>query len=103
MIPRDTFINKLRALGYTYSDQTDKSQLWRKKGGTHCVWIRRKEDPLSEAYVRSTLTQCGCALGEIERFVAEYRKQRPPFLPLGLLVLRWRSALPNATAGRAAP
>ena len=75
MILRDTFINRLRELGYSYNDQTDRSQLWRKKGGTHSVWIRRKEDPLSEAYVRSVLTQCGSAAEDIERFIGQNHRQ----------------------------
>jgi hypothetical protein len=73
MVPRERLINKLRELNYTYADQTDKSVLWRKRGGTHCVWLRRKEDPLSETYVANVLRQCGMALPDIEAFLAQTR------------------------------
>ncbi len=70
MVPRDNFTNKLRELGYKYKDQTDKTQEWKLTGGTNRVHIRRKQDPLSDDYVRSVLRQCGCWPEEIERFVA---------------------------------
>lgn len=70
MVPRERFINKLRDLNYAYKDQTKKMAEWKKTGGTHRVYIRRKEDPLSDDYVRSALKQCGCDNEEIERFIA---------------------------------
>lgn len=73
MIPRDVFINKLRELGYKYKGQSDKVQMWRKNGGTHSIVIRRKEDPLSETYVRSVLHQCKCSDEEIEKFIGANR------------------------------
>lgn len=73
MVPRERLINKLRELNYTYADQTDKSVLWRKKGGTHSVWIPRKQDPLSATYVANVLRQCGVAPPEIEIFLAQNR------------------------------
>lgn len=69
MVPRANFINKLRELKYEYKDQTDKTQEWKLKGGTNRVHIRRKQDPLSDEYVRQVLRQCGCSEIEIERFV----------------------------------
>jgi hypothetical protein len=73
VIPRERLINKLRELNYTFRTQTLKSQLWRKKGGTHCVWLPRKENPLSETYVRNVLRQCGVDQEEIERFIGQNR------------------------------
>lgn len=70
MVPRDHFINKLRDLNYTFKTQSDKTAEWKKTGGTHRIYIRRKEDPLSDEYVRSVLKQCGCESGDIERFIA---------------------------------
>lgn len=69
MIKRTTFINKLRELGYTYDDQTDRSQLWRKVGGTHEVWIKRKLDPVTDEYVRNVLRQCGLDEAPTEVFI----------------------------------
>ena len=68
MVPRDQFINKLRAIGYTYKKKRKKVALWRKKGGTHLVAIRNNK-VLSDAYVRSTLAQCGVGEKEIEEFL----------------------------------
>ena len=73
MVPRERLINKLRELNYTFSTQTLKSQLWRKRGGTHCVWIPRKEDPVSETYVRNLLRQCDVGAPDIETFIGQYR------------------------------
>ncbi len=70
MVPRERFINKLRELKYSFKSQTDKTAEWKKNGSTHRVYIRRKEDPLSEEYVRSTLRQCGCKDADISRFIA---------------------------------
>lgn len=74
MITRANFINKLREINYSYSDQTLKTVEYKKNGGTHRVYIRRKEDPLSDEYVRQNLRQCGCGEEEIERFIATNQK-----------------------------
>lgn len=74
MIPRDAFINKLRELKYSYKDQTDKVLAYRRNGSTHMVFIPRKENPLSETYVRSTLHQCGCTDDQIEKFISATRR-----------------------------
>ncbi len=70
MVPRERFINKLRELNYAYKNQTEKTAEWKKTGGTHRVYIRRKEDPLSDEYVKRTLKQCGCTEEDIGRFIA---------------------------------
>lgn len=73
MVPRHVFISKLRDLGYSYKDQTEKSQLYRKTGGEHMVWIRRKENPLSDTYVESVLVQCGCTREDALTFIGHNR------------------------------
>lgn len=73
-IPRECLINKLRELRYEYKDQGKKMQEWRQKGTSHSIMIRRKEDPLSEEYVRIVLRHAGCEKDDIERFVNEYRR-----------------------------
>ncbi len=70
MVRRDNFINKLRELGYKYKDQSDRMHEYKLVGGTNRIHIRKKEDPLSDEYVRSVLRQCGCRPEEIERFLA---------------------------------
>jgi len=70
MIQRGRFINFLREQGFSYKDQSDRTVLYRRSSDTKEVWLRRKEDPLSEAYVRSTLRQCGIDGATIEQFIA---------------------------------
>lgn len=71
MISREHFLAKLRELGYVYKSRTKslKNDLYRKKGGTHCVMLPR-QDLLSEMYIRSTLQQCGQNKAQIEIFIA---------------------------------
>ena len=71
MIQRHVFINKLRDLGYHYRDQSDRMQLYRKRGGTHEVTIRRKENPLSDKYVESVLKQCGLSEADARTFIGQ--------------------------------
>ena len=37
MIPRQCLVNKLRDLGYVFVERTKRTELYRKKGGTHNV------------------------------------------------------------------
>ncbi len=73
MVPRQTFINKIHELGYTYKDQLKRTQLFRKRGGTHCIFVPIK-DLLSEEFVISTLRQAGESEDDIQSFVACYHK-----------------------------
>lgn len=73
MIPRDTFINKLRSLGYVYKRRQKRTDQWRKSGGTHMIFVPLRQ-LLAERYVRSALNQAGCTVEEIEKFVATYRQ-----------------------------
>jgi hypothetical protein len=63
-------VNKLRELKYVFQDRRHRVDLWRKKGGTHCVTLPRKNH-MSETAVRSTLQQCGVAIPEIDQFVRD--------------------------------
>ncbi len=68
MIRRQTYINKLRDLGYTYKTHRKRTQLWRKVGGTHFIPVP-KCDLLELDFVRSTLRQAGASKDEIESFI----------------------------------
>ena len=68
MIRRESFINKLRELKYTYKAQQKRTYLWRKIGGTHFVSVPMA-DLLEDEYVASTLRQCGCKDPEIQAFI----------------------------------
>jgi hypothetical protein len=73
MVPRQTFINKIHELGYVYKDQLKRTQQFRKKGGTHCIFVPMK-DLLSDEYVTSTLRQSGVSEDDIQTFVCCYAK-----------------------------
>ena len=71
MIRRDTFINKIRDLDYTYKSQQKRTYLWRKKGGTHFISVPMR-DFLEETFVANALRQAGCGENEIADFIAQY-------------------------------
>lgn len=64
------FINKLRELGYNYVGPTAKTEIWRRPQNTHRVMVPKTKD-LSDAYVISTLRQCGCTDAEIADFLRD--------------------------------
>lgn len=67
MIQREKFINKLRELGYKFTKETKRIHLWKQPGTTHRVSMP-KTKLLSQAYIKTTLRQCGCDDEEIEAF-----------------------------------
>ena len=69
MVRRDSFINKIRALNYSYKDQQKRTYLYRKTGGTHYISVPMA-DLLEDEYVSTTLRQAGCPDDEIEAFLA---------------------------------
>jgi hypothetical protein len=77
MIRRESFINKLHELNYSYKSQQKRTYLYRKNGGTHCISVPMR-DLLTEEYVRSTLTQAGCEKDEIEQFISQYSGTSKP-------------------------
>jgi hypothetical protein len=68
MIPRECFVNKLRELGYTFKDRRKTNELWRKKGGTHCV-ILHTPKLLPCAYVAAVLRSCKVPEKEVTSFI----------------------------------
>jgi hypothetical protein len=70
MLKRQCVINKLREIGYSFSDRTKRVEMYKKDGGAQRVMIAIR-DKLSESAVRSILRQCGCSVREVERFIAD--------------------------------
>ena len=68
MVPHDSFINKIRSLDYTYKTRQKRTDLWRKKGGTHRMSVPMC-DMLSDEYVTSALSQAGCTEADIREFL----------------------------------
>jgi hypothetical protein len=78
MILKDTFVNKIRALGYTFKSQHKRIRIWRKTGGSHRIFVPLCK-LLEDEYVRSQLNQtCLMTREEIEQFISEY--SQPPSL-----------------------
>lgn len=72
MIPHDALINALRELGFQFKDQADRTLLYKQKGTTKRVHIRRISLH-DEKAARILLTQAGMPLDEIENFIVTYR------------------------------
>ncbi|MFI5089162.1 MAG: hypothetical protein ACHP7P_03790 [Terriglobales bacterium] len=69
MVRREAFINKIRALNYTYKSTQKRTYLYRKVGGTHRIFVPMS-DLLEDDYVTSTLRQAGLKPDEIAAFLA---------------------------------
>ena len=68
MIERRRFIEMLTTLGYSYKRETKRTSMYRKIGGTHRIFVP-KRDLIDEKYVKSSLLQAGCSAEEIESFL----------------------------------
>lgn len=69
MVRREAFINKIRELRYTYKTQQLRTQLWRKRGGTHVMFVPSC-DLLEDDYVTGALRQAGVPDPDIKSFLA---------------------------------
>jgi len=69
MVRRETFLNKIRELDYTYKSQQKRTQLYRKKGGTHRMFVPLS-DFLEDDFVVSSLRQAGLKESEIQSFLS---------------------------------
>ena len=71
-VPKQHFVNKLRELGYTFKGRQRRTELYRLKGGTHCVDVPRC-DYLPDMFIRCALRQCGQTSGQIDKFLSDAR------------------------------
>ena len=69
MVRRESFINKIRSLKYSYKDRQKRTDLWRKAGGTHYISVPLS-DLLEDDFVRSSLRQAGESPEAIEGFIS---------------------------------
>lgn len=69
VIHKSHYINKIRSLGYTYKSRQKRTDLWRKRGGTHYISVPLN-DSLEDEFVFSSLHQAGCSDDEIRAFIA---------------------------------
>ena len=68
MVPNDALINALRSLGFEFKRQADRVMLWKQRGSSRRVAIRRNTNHDDE-YAGSVLKQAGMADDEIESFI----------------------------------
>lgn len=71
MVSRTAYINKIRELGYRYKSQQKRTQLYRKTGGTHCIFVPMC-DLLDDDFVGSTLCQAGLTREQARAFIGYY-------------------------------
>ena len=69
MVPNDALINVLRDQGYTFKRQTDRVMLYKRRGGTQRVQVRRNACH-DKKYVRILLAQAGMGQADIDNFIA---------------------------------
>jgi hypothetical protein len=69
MVQRQKFINKIRSLNYYFIGKQKRTELWRKRGGTHFISVPLS-DLLRDDWVANSLRQAGCAREEIQSFLA---------------------------------
>ncbi len=69
VISRSHFVNKLRDLDYTYKSRQKRTDLWRKRGGTHRIFVPLTNS-LEDEFVVSSLRQAKCGDDEIKAFIA---------------------------------
>lgn len=70
MVQRQTFINRIRELGFTYKTHQKRTSLWRKKGGYIYIAIPKAE-LLEEEFVTINLRRAGLDEEDIKRFIGE--------------------------------
>ena len=71
MICRETFINKIRELNFTYKTQQKRTYLWRQKGTTNYIAVPMA-DLLEEEWVKSQLRQIGVNESDILAFITAH-------------------------------
>ncbi|MGH9638272.1 MAG: hypothetical protein ACRD72_25845 [Candidatus Angelobacter sp.] len=75
MIHNTKLINALRSLNYTFKRQADRVCIYKQRGTTRRVAVRR-HDWHDEEYVRTLLRSAGMPLDDVERFIIETRETK---------------------------
>ena len=68
MIARTRFVSILRDLGYPFRERTKRTEIYRKLGGTHRIFLTTHK-LLAEDYCRHILRQCGLTEEKIDEFI----------------------------------
>lgn len=75
MIPNSKLLNALRSRGYEFKDQLGRVCIYKLKGGTSRIEVR-KHNYHGPDYCRHILVRAGMPLVEIEKFIAECTETR---------------------------
>jgi hypothetical protein len=70
MVPNDALLNVLRSRGFEFKRQADRVMLWKQRGSSKRVAVRR-HGAHDEDYVRSLLKQAGMTDEDIESFIRQ--------------------------------
>ena len=73
MIPNDALINALRSLKFTFKRQTDRVSIYKQRGTTSRVAVKRNASH-DETYASTLLAQAGMPKAEITKFIAASRR-----------------------------
>lgn len=73
MIPNDALINPVRSQGFRFKRQTERVDVYKQRGGTQRVAIRRNRLH-DESYARVVLRQTGMPSDDIEHFITNARR-----------------------------
>lgn len=65
---RDRVIAKLRELGYKFSREAWRVNIYRHPATMHVIQVRNRDD-IDDDWVRGVLRQAGCSKEDIEKFV----------------------------------
>ena len=70
MVPNAALIDALRSLNYTFKRQTERVDVYKKRGDTRRSLVRKNASHTPE-YARSVLRLAGMNEEEIERFLSQ--------------------------------
>ncbi len=73
MVPNESLINAVRSQGFSFKRQTDRMAVYKQRGGTKRVLIRRNASH-DEIYAREILRTAGMPDADIEKFLTACRQ-----------------------------
>ena len=75
MVPSDALINALRSLKFRYKTQTDRVAIYKQRGTTLRVSVRRNQIH-DDFYAQTILRQAGMSGEEIDAFLSETSRSK---------------------------
>lgn len=72
LVSREAVVNRIREAGFTFKRQADRVEIWKKRGSTTRVDLRRR-DMYDELYAATILRQAGLSEQEIAAFFQQIK------------------------------